>query len=67
MLYDAGSSNPVLCDNLEGRDGVGSGREIQEGGDVHIPMSDSCWYMAETNAVLESNYAPMKNKFKKEH
>ena len=32
----------MLCDNLEGRDGVGSGREIQEGGDIHIPMADSC-------------------------
>ena len=42
LLYDAGSSNPVLCDNLEGRDGVGNGREIQEGGDIHIPMADSC-------------------------
>ena len=32
----------MLCDNLEGRDRVGGGREDQEGGDVCIPMSDSC-------------------------
>ena len=32
----------VLCDNLDGRDRVGGGREDQEGGDVCIPMSDSC-------------------------
>ena len=28
LLYDAGSSNPVLCNNLEGWDGVGGAREI---------------------------------------
>ena len=42
----------VLCDNLEGRDRVGGGREDQEGGDVCIPMSDSCWCMEETNTIL---------------
>ena len=35
LLYDAGSSNQVLCDNLEGW-------EVQEGGDIYIPMADSC-------------------------
>ena len=29
LPYEAGSSNPVLCDNLEGWDGVRSGREVQ--------------------------------------
>ena len=38
LLYDAGSSNPVLCDSLEGWDGVEGGREDQEGGDIGIPM-----------------------------
>ena len=33
---------PVLFDNLEGWDGVGSGREVQEEGDMYIPMADSC-------------------------
>ena len=42
MLYDAGNSNLVLCDNLDGWDGVGAGKEIQEGGDICIPMDDSC-------------------------
>ena len=32
----------VLCDNLEGWDGVGNGREVQEGKDICIPMADSC-------------------------
>ena len=26
--------------------------EIQEGGDRCIPMSDSCWYIAETDTTL---------------
>ena len=33
--------NPVLCDELEGWDGVGGGREVQEGGDIWILMTDS--------------------------
>ena len=32
----------VLCINLEGWDGVGDGREVQKGGDICIPMADSC-------------------------
>ena len=31
-----------LCTNLEACDGEGDGREIQEGGDICIPMADSC-------------------------
>ena len=31
-----------LCDNLEGWEGEREGREVQEGGDTCIPMSDSC-------------------------
>ena len=30
-----------LCINLEGWDGEGGGREVQEGGDICIPMADS--------------------------
>ena len=32
----------MLCDNLEGWDGVGDGREVQEGGDMCLLMADSC-------------------------
>ena len=32
----------VLCDNVEGWDGVGGGKEIQEGGDIRISMADAC-------------------------
>ena len=56
LLYDAGSSNPVLCDNLEGWE------EGQQGEDIGIPMVDSCWCIARTNTILKSNYPPIKNK-----
>ena len=38
--------------NLDGWDGVGGRREVQEGGDICIPMADSRWWMAETNTIL---------------
>ena len=56
----------MFCDSLEGWDGMGGGREVQEGGDVYILMADSYWCMAETNTTLESNYPPIENKLKKE-
>ena len=31
-----------LCINLEGGDEEGDGRKAQKGGDICIPMSDSC-------------------------
>ena len=31
----------VLCDNLDGWDGVGGGREVQERGDICIPTAAS--------------------------
>ena len=31
-----------LCINLERWDGEGDGREVQKGGDLCIPMADSC-------------------------
>ena len=37
----AGSLNPVLYDYLEGWDGVGGGRAVQEGGNICPPMADS--------------------------
>ena len=42
LLSDIRSSNPVFCDNVEGWDGVEGGREVQEGGNICIPMADSC-------------------------
>ena len=31
-----------LCINLEEWDGEGDGKELQKGGDICIPMADSC-------------------------
>ena len=31
-----------FCINPEGQDGEGDGREVQKGGDIYIPMADSC-------------------------
>ena len=31
-----------LCISLEGWDGAEDGREVQKGGDICIPMADSC-------------------------
>ena len=31
----------MLCGHVEGWDGAGGGKEVQEGGDVHTPMADS--------------------------
>ena len=31
-----------LCINLEGWDWEGDGMEVQKGGDICIPMADSC-------------------------
>ena len=49
---DTGSSNGMLCDNLDGWHGVGGGREVQEGEYICIPMVDSGQCMAETNTIL---------------
>jgi len=31
-----------FCSNLEGWDGEGDGREVQKGGDICMPVADSC-------------------------
>ena len=36
-----------LCINLEGWDGEEDGTEFQKGGDICIPMADSCWGLIE--------------------
>ena len=43
--------NPVLCDNLDGWDGMEGGTE-DGGGDICIPTVDSCRCMAETNTTI---------------
>ena len=39
-------------DKLEGWDGVGDGREAQEGGDISVLVADSCCHKAETSIIL---------------
>ena len=46
------SFKPGLCDNLDGWEGVGGGREIQERRAICILMTDAYWNMAETNTIL---------------
>ena len=31
-----------LCIYLDGWDGAGDGMEVQKGGDIYLPMADSC-------------------------
>ena len=38
LLYDAGTSNPVLCDTVGGE----MKKEVQEGADICTPVADSC-------------------------
>ena len=50
IFKSSGSQKPVVCDNLEQWDGVGGGRDVQEGGDKCI--SNSYWSMEEANTIL---------------
>ena len=43
--------------------GVGWGGRwegVPKGGDICIPVTDSCWCMAESNTTFQSNYLPIK-------
>ena len=44
----------------------GSGREVQEGRDVHSRLIQGCC-MAEANTILQSSYPPIRNKFFKKY
>ena len=41
-----------LCINLEGLDGAEDGREVLKGGDICVPMADSCRGLTENNKIL---------------
>ena len=43
-----------LCINLEGWDGEEDGRGVQKGGDICVPVADSC--LTENNKILYNNY-----------
>ena len=42
LLYGSENSKQELYIHLDGWDGVGDGREVQKGGDICLPMADSC-------------------------
>ena len=42
----------MLNDNLEDWDGVGDGKEVQEGGDICILMAHPHCCMGEVNTIL---------------
>ena len=42
ICCDSGNSNWGSVTNLEGWERAGSGREVQEGGDICTPMANSC-------------------------
>ena len=43
-----------LCINLEGLDVAGDGREFQKGGDICIPLADSCWGVTENKKFCKA-------------
>ena len=45
LMHETGHSGLVHWDDPEGWDGVGGGRELQDG-DICTPMADSCQCMA---------------------
>ena len=42
IRYMSWGTQTGLSVNLEGWDGEGEGREVQEGGDICTPLADSC-------------------------
>ena len=42
LLYDSGGLRQGQGNNLEVRDREGDGRGVQEGGDMGVPIADSC-------------------------
>ena len=41
-----------LCDNPEWWHEEVGGREVWEGGDLGVPMADSCWCLKENHKIL---------------
>ena len=45
-----------LCVNLKGWGGEGGEREIQEGGDICVPMADSCSCLTKQNSIKQLSF-----------
>ena len=50
-MHETGCSGLVHWDDLEGWDGEGGGRGVQDGEDIYT-MADSCQCMAKTTTIL---------------
>ena len=57
-----GELKQELCDNLEGWDGKGGGREVQEGGDICVPMTDYADIWQKTEKFCKAIILQSKNK-----
>ena len=44
-----------VCINLEEWDG-GDGKEVQKGGDICIPVANSCWGLTENSKICKAKY-----------
>ena len=53
-----------LCGNLEGWDGEGGGRKFQEGGNMGVPMDDSCDVWQKMAKFCKGIILKLKNKLK---
>ena len=51
-MHEAGHPKPVFCDNLEGIVWEGRQEAVEAGGDICIPMANSCRCMAKTITIL---------------
>ena len=51
----------MLCDNLNGWDGVGGGKRRFKRKITSIIMADSCWCLAETNTIIKQLSSDVKN------
>ena len=66
MLNDAGSSNPGLCDNLEGRYGVGGeGRFNREGTYLYLRLIHVAVWHKPTQHYIAAIFQLKINKLKK--
>ena len=54
-----------LSIHLEGWDGEGDGRKVQKGGDICIPLAESCWGLTENNEICKAIILQLKSYYLK--
>jgi len=52
ICYMSQETQTVALSQPRGVGGEGNGRGVQKGGDICIPMADSCWCLAGNNKIL---------------